>query len=130
MKLDTFEERFDYLKLDGVVGQDTFGYDRIFNQMLYSSPKWKKVRDEVIVRDNGCDLGAEGYEIGGRIIVHHINPITMDDIINESSILFDPENLIATSHITHNAIHYSDESIIPKGPIERKKNYTCPWKKG
>ena len=128
-KLKTFEERFNYLKLQGAVGEETFGYDRIFNQLLYSSTKWRSARDKVIIRDNGCDLGVDGYDIHGRVMVHHINPITMDDIIKDSYILYDPENLITTTHATHNAIHYSDETILMKGPVERSKNDTCPWKK-
>lgn len=128
-KLKTFEDRFNYLKLSGAVGAETFGYDRILNQTLYSSQKWKKVRDEVIIRDNGCDLGMEGRDIYSRAIVHHINPISVEDIVNRSDILFDPENLITTTHITHNAIHYSDESILMQEPIVRTPNDTCPWKK-
>ena len=128
-KFKTFEERFDYLKLSGAVGAETFGYDRILNQTLYSSHKWKKVRDEVIIRDNGCDLGIEGRDIYSRAIVHHINPISVEDITNRSDILFDPENLITTTHITHNAIHYSNESILAQEPIVRTPNDTCPWKK-
>lgn len=127
-RLKTFEDRFNYLKLSGEVGKETFGYDRILNQVLYSSTKWKKVRDEIIIRDNGCDLGVEGYDIYSHAIVHHINPITIEDILNRSDILFDPENLITTTHNTHNAIHYSDENILLKGPIVRKANDTCPWK--
>lgn len=127
--LKTFEERFNYLKLSGSVGKETFGYDRILNQMLYKSHKWKKVRDKVIIRDNGCDLGVKGREIYGRIIVHHINPITVDDILNERPEVYDPEYLICTSDLTHNAIHYSDENILVKDPVERTKNDTCPWKR-
>lgn len=129
IKLKTFKERFEYLKLNGSVGEATFGYDRIFNQMFYKLTKWQNVRDKVILRDNGCDMGMEGYDIYGKIIVHHINPITMQDILNESSKLFDPENLICVSHTTHNAIHYSNENILAEMPVERKKNDTCPWKK-
>lgn len=130
MKLETFEERFNYLKLDGRVGAETFGYDRIFNQILYTSDKWKnKTRPRIIVRDNGCDLGMPDREIHGRVLIHHINPITMDDIINEADCLFDPENLITVSHMTHQAIHYSDDSILITAPVERTKNDTCPWKK-
>lgn len=127
--LNTFEERFNYLKLSGSVGKETFGYDRILNQMLYRSHKWRKARDKVIIRDNGCDLGVEGRNIYGRIIVHHINPITVDDILNERPEVYDIDNLISTSHLTHNAIHYSDEDILVKDPIERTKNDTCPWKR-
>lgn len=129
MQFETFEERFNYLKLSGRVGEDTFGYDRIFNQMLYKSPRWRRVRDEIIIRDNGCDLGVEGRDIHGRVLIHHINPITLDDVLRESDSLFDPENLITVSHMTHNAIHYSDDSILIKDPVERRRNDTCPWKR-
>ena len=128
-KLSTFEERFRYLKLTGVVGKETFGYDRYLNQLFYSSKKWKAIRDHVIVRDNGCDLGAEGYDIHGRIIIHHMNIITREDIERESEYLLDPEFLITTTHNTHNAIHYGDESLLVSKPIERTKNDTCPWKR-
>lgn len=124
----TFEERFQYLKLDGIVGEETFGFDRYINQRFYKSQQWKNVRDFVIIRDNGCDLGVEGFEIHGRIIIHHINPISMDDILNESSYLLDPEFLICVTHNTHAAIHYSDENLLIKGPVERRPNDTCPWK--
>ena len=125
----TFEERFDYLKLNGIVGQDTFGFDRYMNQLLYhNSKEWKAVRRKVIVRDNGCDLGMEGYDILGRILVHHLNPITIDDIKNRSPTIFDLNNLICVSHNTHNAIHYGDENLLVKAPVERKLNDTCPWK--
>ena len=127
--LQTFEERFDYLRLNGAVGKDTFGFDRIFNQRFYRSKEWKAIRDFVIVRDNGCDLGVEGHEIyGDRIIIHHLNPISLDDIEHSSDILLDPEYLITTIHRTHNAIHYGDESLLIKGPIVRAKNDTCPWR--
>ena len=127
--LPTFKERFNYLKLDGAVGQDTFGYDRYINQQLYQrNPRWKKARDIVIIRDNGCDLGVEGFEIFGKIIVHHMNPITMDDIINDRDWIYDPEYLICTVHNTHNAIHYGDEKQLITAPIVRTKNDTCPWK--
>jgi hypothetical protein len=128
-QLPTFEERFRYLKLTGIVGKETFGYDRYLNQLFYSSKKWKAIRDHVIVRDNGCDLGAEGYEIHGRIIIHHMNIITREDIERESEYLLDPEFLITTTHNTHNAIHYGDESLLMSKPIERTKNDTCPWKR-
>lgn len=125
----TFEERFDYLKLNGIVGKDTFGFDRYMNQWLYhNSKEWKAVRRKVIVRDNGCDLGIEGYDILGRILVHHLNPITIDDIKNRSPTIFDLNNLICVSHNTHNAIHYGDENLLVKAPVERKLNDTCPWK--
>lgn len=129
-RLRTFKERFEYLKLSGSVGVETFGFDRILNQMLYQKdPRWKAVRDEVIIRDNGCDLGVEGREIYGKIIVHHMNPITEEDILNNEDYIFDPEYLVCVTHLTHNAIHYSDESILPQDPIERRPNDTCPWKK-
>ena len=129
IKYQTYEERFRYLKLDGIVGQETFGFDRYLNQLFYRSNKWKKIRDMVIVRDNGCDLGVPGYEIYGRVIIHHMNPITIHDIERESEFLLDPEFLISTVHNTHNAIHYGDESLLITTPIERTKNDTCPWKR-
>ena len=129
-RLETFEERFNYLKLGGVVGRDTFGFDRIFNQKFYRSEEWKRVRDFVIVRDNGCDLGIEGHEIfGNRIIIHHMNPISIDDIRHSTRNLLDPEYLITTIHRTHNAIHYGDENQLIKAPIERVRNDTCPWRR-
>lgn len=126
--LPTFEERYQYLRLSGRVGEDTFGFDRIFNQQFYKSREWKRVRDAVIVRDNGCDLGLEGHEIHGRILIHHMNPIALSDIRNATDILLDPEYLICVSHNTHNAIHYGDENLLPKPPIVRSRNDTCPWK--
>lgn len=124
----TFEERFDYLQLKGIVGQETFGFDRYLNQILYNSKEWKHLRNEIIVRDNGCDLALEGFEIHGRILIHHINPITIDDVIKRREMVFDPENLICVTHNTHNAIHYGDKSLLITGPIERRANDTCPWK--
>lgn len=126
--LPTYEERFNYLKLEGVVGEMTFGFDRYLNQKLYTSQEWKTVRNQIIVRDNGCDLACEGYEIYGKILIHHINPITVEDVINRNPIIFDLENLISTTHNTHNAIHYGDENLLIKGPIERTKNDTIPWR--
>ena len=127
--LPTFEERFRYLQLHGTVGKDTFGFDRIFNQMFYTrSAEWKRIRNRVIIRDNGCDLGIEGYDIYGRIIIHHMNPITLDDIENATDFLLNPDYLICVSHDTHNAIHYGNENLLPKVPIERCRNDTCPWK--
>lgn len=129
-KFRTFEERFNYLRLDGVVGKDTFGFDRIFNQLFYKWPEWKASRNKVIIRDNGCDLGIEGHEIyGQRIIVHHLNPVTLEDIERKSEFLLDPEYLITTIHSTHNAIHYGDESLLIRSPIERRQNDTCPWRR-
>ena len=124
----TFKERFNYLKLSGLVGESTFGFDRYLNQMFYRSQRWKEIRDFVIIRDNGCDLGVEGYEIHSRIVIHHMNPITIEVIRKESEYLLDPEFLICTIHNTHNAIHYGDENLLIKAPIERSKNDTCPWK--
>ena len=127
-QLSTFEERFDYLRLNGSVGKDTFGFDRYLNQQFYRSSEWKHIRDQVILRDNGCDLGVEGYEIRGRILIHHINPISVEDIHTMSDLLMNPEYLICVSHRTHNAIHYGDESLIITAPIERTQNDTCPWR--
>lgn len=124
----TFKERFNYLKLDGLVGKSTFGFDRYLNQIFYRSQRWKEIRDFVIIRDNGCDLGIEDHEIHSRIVIHHMNPITIEDIRKESEFLLDPEFLICTIHNTHNAIHYGDENLLIKAPIERSKNDTCPWK--
>lgn len=127
--LPTLEERFKYLKLSGKVGAETFGYDRYLNQVLYHDPEWKRIRNDVIIRDNGCDLGVEGHEIHGRILVHHINPITIEDVKLRRYCVFDLNNLICTSHDTHNAIHYGDANLLPKNPIERKPNDTCPWRR-
>lgn len=128
-KLTTFNERFNYLKLDGIVGEETFGYDRILNQLLYKSKKWRKVRDEVLIRDNGGDLGLEDYPINGRAIIHHMNPITVEDVLNYKPEIFDPEYLITVSNSTHNAIHFSNENNLQKDPIERTQNDTCLWRK-
>lgn len=125
----TFKERYQYLRLDGQVGKETFGFDRYLNQSFYKSREWKKLRDFVIVRDNGCDLGIEGHEINGRILIHHMNPVSIDDIKNVSAFLMDPNYLITTMLSTHNAIHYGDEDLLIDIPIERTKNDTCPWKK-
>ncbi len=127
-KLQTFEERYAYLKLSGTVGKDTFGYDRYLNQIFYRSQEWKSIRDKVIIRDEGCDLGVDGYEIHGRIYIHHMNPIMLKDIDNKTEFLLNPEYLITTTHSTHNAIHYGDESLLPLIPKERTANDTCPWK--
>lgn len=128
-RLKTFEERYRYLRLNGSVGRETFGFDRYLNQVFYRSKKWKSIRNQVIIRDNGCDLGIEGRDINGRILIHHMNPISLDDIVNESDLLLDPEYLICTVHSTHNAIHYGDENLLILDPIVRSKNDTCPWKK-
>ena len=126
--LPTFEERFKYLQLNGSVAKDTFGFDRYINQNFYRSAEWKRVRDFVILRDNGCDLADEGHVIYGKIIIHHMNPITVRDITSVSDYLMNPEYLICTTHSTHNAIHYGDESLLPMLPTERRKNDTCPWR--
>lgn len=126
--IPTFEERFEYLQLKGSVGKDTFGYDRYLNQVLYRSPEWKKLRDQIIIRDCGRDLACEGYEIYGRILIHHLNPITVDDVLDRSRKVFDPNNLVCVTHNTHNAIHYGNASMLLTGPIVRTKNDTCPWR--
>lgn len=126
--LPTFEERYRYLRLGGRVGEETFGFDRYLNQVFYKSPEWLEVRDHVIIRDNGCDLGIEGREIYGRILIHHMNPLTTDDILRRSKYLLDPEFLICTVKGTHDAIHYGDESSLLIVPPERTRNDTCPWK--
>lgn len=128
-RLSTFLERYKYLKLDGNVGKTTFGYDRWFNQLFYHSAEWKSVRNEVIVRDNGCDLGVEGYVIHDRVYIHHMNPILLKDIEERSDILLNPEYLITTTFKTHNAIHYGDSDLLTLDPIIRTPNDTCPWKR-
>lgn len=128
-RITTFEDRFNYLKLNGVVGRETFGVDRYLNQVFYKSKIWRQTRDFVIVRDNGCDLALDGYDISdGLIIIHHMNPITIEDVIENSDVLLDPEFLICTTLTTHNAIHYGDINLVARMPIERRKNDTCPWK--
>lgn len=130
IKLPTFEERFRYLSLSGVVGESSFGFDRYLNQYLYQNNKrWKAARDKVIIRDNGCDLGIPDREIHGRVLVHHMNPITTDDILMDREYIFDPEFLICVTHNTHNAIHYGDENLLIKAPVERRLNDTCPWRR-
>ncbi|MBE6724961.1 MAG: hypothetical protein E7576_07175 [Ruminococcaceae bacterium] len=129
IKLPTFGERFEYLKLDGAVAQETFGGARWLNQVLYQTPEWKVARRKAIVRDMGNDLGCEGWPILGRVYVHHMNPITKEDILKRSEALFDPENLICCSDMTHKAITYGDFNLLPKEFEERKAGDTCPWKK-
>ena len=126
--IPTFKERYEYLRLFGKVGKETFGYDRYLNQVLYTSDEWRRFRRDIVIRDNGCDLGCEGYELQSRIIVHHINPITVEDVLNRSYMVFDPDNVISVSHNTHQAIHYGDESLLPLLPVERSRYDTCPWK--
>lgn len=129
IKLQTLEERFRYLKLKGAVGEATFGYDRYLNQIFYKSDEWKSIRNKVILRDKGCDLGILDFPIDKHIIIHHINPITKEDILNRSEKLFDLNNLICVSDRTHKAIHYGDESLLPIcNFIDRKPNDQCPWK--
>lgn len=126
--LNTFEERFEYLKLFGQVGESTFGFDRYLNQILYHSDEWSWVRNEVIIRDEGCDLGCLDREIHGRIFIHHMNPVTREDLLNHSEDLLNPEFLITTSFNTHNAIHYGDARLLGSDPIERSHNDTSPWR--
>lgn len=128
MLLPTFEERFEYLKLSGRVGEETFGFDRWLNQKFYRSAEWKHMRDQVIIRDNGCDLGVEGREIYGKILIHHMNPITKKDILDRTDLLLNPMYLISVTKQTHDAIHYSDESILMNDLIVRSRNDTCPWR--
>ena len=127
--IPTFIERYRYLKIGGRVGEDTFGYDRYLNQILYKTPEWRSFRREIILRDNGRDLACEGYEIYERIIVHHIDPITVEDVLKRHPKIFDPENVVCTWLRTHNAIHYGDESLLWNEPISRVPNDTCPWKR-
>lgn len=127
--LDTIKDRFDYLKLTGEVGADTFGSHRFLNQRFYASGQWHDIRRQIILRDSSCDLGVLDYEIHSRPVIHHINPITIEDIENENwEKLLDPDNLITTSYNTHNAIHYGNDSMLPRLPIERRPGDTCPWK--
>lgn len=126
--IPTFEERFEYLQLKGSVGKDTFGYDRHLNQVLYRSPEWKRLRNQIIIRDCGRDLACEGYDIHSKVLIHHLNPITVEDVLARSRKVFDPDNLVCVSHNTHNAIHYGDVDLLVTGPIIRTKNDTCPWR--
>ena len=127
--LPTFDDRYQYLRLSGTVGEETFGFDRYLNQMFYKSKEWKHIRNEVIIRDNGCDLGVPGREIYGKILIHHMNPIRKDDILRRSEYLLDPEYLICTVKNTHDAIHYGDEGLLIRMPKARTKNDTCPWRR-
>lgn len=126
-KLETFEDRFEYLSLRGVVGESTFGFDRWINQQFYKSKQWKDLRHHIILRDEGCDLGVDGYEIFGRLIIHHMNPMVANDIIHGDDAILNPEYLITTTHKTHNAIHYGDASLLPKQYVPRQKNDTKLW---
>jgi hypothetical protein len=129
-RLETFEERFDYLVLRGEVGEATFGFDRWINQRFYRSREWQHVRDQVIVRDNGCDLGVPGYEIHARLMIHHMNPSTPEDLEHGEDWILDPQYLITTTHRTHNAIHYGDDSLLVKPPVERRRATPTLWYKG
>lgn len=128
IKKESFEDRFKYLSLVGIVGESTFGGHRYLNQILYKSNKWKRTRREVILRDNGCDLAHKDYLINGSVLIHHMNPITIDDILEERPCVFDLENLICTTFRTHNAIHYGTEDLLQKDLVKRTKNDTCLWR--
>lgn len=128
IRFDTFLDRYHYLNLVGQVGIETFGLERYLNQTLYRSSKWRRTRSQVILRDNGCDLGFKGFDIFDKIIVHHMNPLSVEDIENDADEIYDPEFLICCSFDTHNAIHYGDERLLPGLPIERRPGDTCPWK--
>lgn len=130
VRLPTFKQRYEYLRLGGSVGEDTFGFDRYLNQIFYKSKEWLEIRDQVIIRDHGCDLGVEGYEINDRILIHHMNPITKGDILERTDLLLNPEYLISTMKRTHDAIHYGTyESLVDNFVIERTENDTCPWRR-
>lgn len=128
MTLPTFLERYRYLRIGGSVGKETFGYDRYLNQILYKTDKWKAFRRSIVIRDEGNDMGCEGFEVSERLTVHHIDPITVDDVLNEHPKVFDPENVICVSHNTHMAIHYGSEDTLIMAPPERRPNDTCPWR--
>lgn len=128
IQLNTLEDRFEYLKLNGRVGESTFGFDRYLNQILYKCEEWLSVRSDVIIRDKGCDLAHPDYEIQGLIIVHHMNPLTVDDILNRNPDIFNPEYLITTSKLTHDGIHFGDSSLLPQMPVERHRWDTSPWR--
>lgn len=126
-KKSSFLERYEYLRLSGYVGEQTFGFDRYLNQKLYSSSRWIKAREIVVIRDNGCDLSMPGYEIGGKVIIHHMNPITMEDFTNGNEDIYNPEFLVCVSENTHLAIHFGNASILPQDPIKRYPGDTIPW---
>lgn len=128
IRIPDFYERYQYLRLRGCVGEETFGWHRYLNQALYRTRKWRQIRDKVIVRDEGCDLAHPDYEIGGMIIIHHLNPITIEDLESESDLVYDPEFLICVSDFTHRAIHYGDENLLPSLPVRRCAGDTCPWR--
>lgn len=130
VSINSYLGRFEYLKLGGSIGAETFGFDRYLNQSFYQSPEWKRFRREIIIRDMGCDMAWKELEIQGqRIIVHHLNPIAPEDVLQRSAKLFDPENAVCVSELTHKAIHYGDTSLLPSlKPLERSPNDTCPWR--
>ena len=128
IKLKTFDERFEYLQLHGLVGEETFGYSRYLNQVLYRSYDWKELRRKIILRDNGCDLACDGYEVYGKILVHHINPISLKDIEERDPKVFNLNNLITVSFMTHQAIHYGSKDLLLLDPVERRPNDQCPWR--
>lgn len=129
IRIPTFRERYEYLRIGGVVGQATFGSDRYLNQILYTSPEWRRFRNDIIIRDDGCDMALQGMQIiGYMIIVHHVNPLTVEDVENRNPVIFDPDNVVCVTERTHRAIHYGDASLLPEIPIIRTKNDTCPWK--
>lgn len=126
--IPTYEERFEYLRLDGLVCEETFGFDRYLNQIFYNSGEWRSLRNDIIIRDNGCDLAMEDYDIHGRIYIHHMNPIAITDILTQSDFLLNPDFLVCTAFRTHQAVHYGDISLLSTAPIERTRNDTCPWR--
>ena len=128
IQISDYYERFEYLKIGGKIGFETFGYDRYLNQILYTSPEWRKFRDAIIIRDNGCDIAMPGFEIHDRLTVHHLNALTKEDILNRDPKIFDPENVVCVSHNTHMAIHYGSRDLLPQPIIVRTQNDTCPWK--
>ena len=128
IRLPTFKERYEYLRIGGLVGESTFGFERFLNQALYTSQRWRLLRNHIIVRDNGCDLGVEGYDIYDKIIIHHMNPLTREQMKEPDDAMFDPEYLICVSQTTHNAIHYGDASLLKHDYIPRRPNDTCRWK--
>lgn len=126
--LPTFEERFEYCKLNGLVSEPTFGYDRYLNQIFYKTPEWRSLRNRIILRDNGCDLADPDHPLDRYVYIHHLNPITKKDILDRSPFALDPENLICVSKLTHDAIHFSSADLLPKPMVERRPGDTCPWK--
>ena len=128
IRFKTIQERYEYLRIGGVVGEATFGGSRYLNQILYTSPEWRSFRNKIIIRDHGCDLGVEGYDIHDLIIIHHINPLSVEDVMNKNPAIFDMNNVISTSSRTHKAIHYGNASLLPQDPILRRPGDTCEWK--